>query len=110
MSYQGTPLGVLILAGLQVIQALVLLIPAALLMIIPFIGWILGLPMLLVGLFLFFIAWGLLTMQSWAWTWALIMNIIGLLIALVNRNFIGVILSLVIVLYLNQPEIKGRFV
>lgn len=109
MSYQGTPLGVLILGVLQAIQASVLLLPGALLMIIPIVGWFFGLPMVLIGSFLLFIAWGLFTMQSWAWTWAFIMNIIGLVVTLLDSNLLGVVLSLIIVLYLNQPDIKDRF-
>lgn len=102
-------MGVMILAALQGLQALVLLLPGLLLLIIPFIGWIIGIPMVVVGLFLLFIAWGLFTMQAWAWIWAFIMNIIGFLIALLNWNWIGMILSLIIVLYLNQADIKERF-
>ncbi len=109
MSSQDTPLGVLILAILQGLQALVLFLPGLLLLIIPIIGWIIGIPMVVVGLFLLFIAWGLFTMQAWAWMWAFIMNIVGFLVALVNWNWIGVVLSLIIVLYLNQGDIKRRF-
>jgi hypothetical protein len=109
MANQEIPLGVLLLAGLQGLQALVLLLPGLLLMIIPIIGWIIGVPMIVIGLFLMFIAWGLFTMQSWAWLWAFVMNIIGLIVALFGANWLGVILSLVIVLYLNQSDIKDRF-
>lgn len=109
MSYHATPLGVLILAALQALQGLVLLLPGALLMIVPLVGWIFGLPMVVVGFILLFIAWGIFTMQSWAWIWAFIMNVIGLVVALLHGNLIGVVLSLIIVLYLNQSDIKNRF-
>jgi hypothetical protein len=109
MANQDIPLGVLLLAGLQGLQALVLLLPGLFLMIIPIIGWIIGVPMIAIGLFLMFIAWGLFTMQSWAWLWALVMNIIGLIVSLFGANWLGVILSLIIVLYLNQSDIRNRF-
>ena len=109
MANQDIPLGVLLLAGLQGLQALVLLLPGLFLMIIPIIGWIIGVPMIAIGLLLMFIAWGLFTMQSWAWLWAFVMNIIGLVVSLFGANWLGVILSLIIVLYLNQSDIRDRF-
>lgn len=103
------PLGVLILALIQALQALVLMVPGALLMIIPIIGWIFGIPMFVIGFFLLFIAWGLFTLQSWAHLWAVVMNILGLVIAALNANVLGVVLSLLIVLYLQSDDIKRRF-
>jgi hypothetical protein len=109
MTNGDTPLGVLILAVIQGLQALALLIPGLLLLIIPIIGWIIGVPMVLIGFFLLFIAWGLLTMQSWAHAWATIMNIFGLIISIVGANILGAALSLLIVLYLQNSTIKSKF-
>ncbi|MGQ4911118.1 MAG: hypothetical protein ACP6KW_03030 [Candidatus Thorarchaeota archaeon] len=109
MARHELPLGVLILALIQALQALVLMVPGALLMIIPIIGWIFGIPMFVIGFFLLFIAWGLFTLQSWAHLWAVVMNILGLVIAALNANVLGVVLSLLIVLYLQSDDIKRRF-
>ena len=109
MTIEDTPLGVLILAIIQGLQALALLLPGLLLMIIPIIGWIIGIPMVLIGFFLLFIAWGLLTMQSWAHAWATIMNIFGLIVSILGANILGAVLSFLIVIYLQNDSIKSRF-
>ncbi|MHA1768859.1 MAG: hypothetical protein ACTSV3_03305 [Candidatus Thorarchaeota archaeon] len=74
------------------------MMPGALLIIIPITGWILVIPMVVYGFFLLFIAWGFLTPQSWAHLWAV-----------VNANVLGVVLSSLIVLYLQSDDIKRRF-
>ena len=99
------PFGVTLIALLQILQALVLLVFGILTLIIPFIG----IPLLVIGLISFYIGKGLWEMENWAWLWAVILNIIGGLIAIAASNWISLVLSLIIVIYLNTEDIKSRF-
>ena len=109
MSDNELPIGIFLLAILQGLQALGLLFVGALWLLLPILGLIVAVPFGIAGLFGLFIALGLFTLQDYAWTWSLILNIIGLILFLVSGNMLGVILSAVIVFYLNLPEIKNKF-
>lgn len=108
------PLGVSILALLQFLQAItVLLVGVAFLIggsiILPIIGTAIGAFIVLIGLFSFYVGLGLWNLQSWAWKWAMIMNILGILIGLITGSVWGVLISLIIVIYLNIPDTKTLF-
>lgn len=109
MSDSELPFGIFLLAILQVLQALGLFLIGGLWLLIPILGLFVAVPIGIAGLFGLFIAIGLFTLQDYAWTWSFILNIIGFLMYLVSGNLFGVILSVVIVLYLNTSEIKTQF-
>lgn len=109
MSDNDLPLGIFILAALQGLQALGLLIIAALWLLLPILGLVIVIPYGIAGLFGLFIAFGLFTLQHFAWKWSFILNIIGFILYLFAGNWIGVILSAIIVVYLNLPHIKKSF-
>jgi hypothetical protein len=108
MSY-NLPFGILLLAILQGLQALGLFLVGGLWLLLPILGLFISIPYGIAGLFGLFVAIGLFTLQDYAWTLSFIQNIIGLLLYLAVGNWIGVILSVVIVIYLNTPDIKDRF-
>jgi hypothetical protein len=109
MTQKSLPIGILILAVLQALQALYVLITGAAYLLIPILGLFIAIPFAIIGLFGLFIAYGLFTMQGYAWTWAVILNIIGAALSRTGLNWFGVILSAAIVVYLNLPDIKDRF-
>ena len=106
------PLGVTLIAILQFLQSIALLGAGALLLfgglVLPFLAAI-GIGLAVIGLIGFYVGLGLLNLRSWAWTWAVVLNILGLIISLANPGWVSVLLSLVIVIYLFQPDIKNRF-
>ncbi|MGY5873884.1 MAG: hypothetical protein RTV72_16675 [Candidatus Thorarchaeota archaeon] len=108
------PLGVTILAILQILGGLMMLVLGALatlagLLFILFA--IVGVAMAILGLLGLVVGFGLWGLKSWAWTWAMIVNILTIIFGLFNlaSNFVSIIISLIIVIYLNQPDIKRRF-
>ncbi|MHA2042562.1 MAG: hypothetical protein ACW975_11955 [Candidatus Thorarchaeota archaeon] len=113
------PMGVLILALLQLLSALAWLAmgvlalmafgfdPIALLLggFFSFIFIIVG----IIGLILFY---GLWTTKGWAWLWTLIINLLGILggIGDFMGNIIPLAISIVIVVYLLLPGTRSHFV
>jgi len=102
------PAGVTILAVLYFIIGIAAMIGFFLLAYFlasaPGIALICGGIGILIGVFDFLVGWGLLTLQPWAHTAAIVLAIIQLF------NFpIGTILSIIILIYLFQPEIKAAF-
>ncbi len=102
------PSGVSILAILYFIQGIAWIAGGFLLgaLFVFGSGWVLvcGGIGVVIGIFYFIIGWGLWTLQGWARTVALIFAILGLL------NFpIGTLISIIILWYLFQPEIKAAF-
>ncbi len=63
-----------------------------------------GAILILVGLFMFIITYGLWTLKPWARMFAIIFAVLGLL-----AFPIGTILSIIILWYLFKPEIKAAF-
>ena len=120
----GKPTGVLILAILQLIGALLnlwagaLLIMAAMLLG-PF-AFLFAFPALilfivgLIGLLLFY---GLYTLKGWAWLWALIFNLLAVLggllrIGALMGDYIGLagfIVNLIVFIYLLLPSTRAHF-
>ena len=109
MSSDELPLGIFLLAALQGLQALGLLFIGGLWLLIPIIGLFVAIPCGIAGIFGLFIAFGLFTLQEYAWMWSFIQNIIGTILFLGAVNALGVILSVVILIYLNIPDVKSRF-
>jgi hypothetical protein len=110
------PMGVTIIAILQFIGgffglaiAALAIMAAALVPIFGFLFLILGVFALLVALFGIIVGWGLWTLKSWAWMVALILNIINILLALFPFQPLSLIIPLIIVIYLQQGEVKSTF-
>ncbi len=105
------PLGVTILAILQLLGGVISIFGGlAIVMIFPVIfTLILGAILLIVGLVGLIVGWGLYTMKSWAWMLAMILNIINIILAIINFDIVSLIIPVIIVLYLNQADIKSRF-
>lgn len=108
------PLGVTILALLEIIVGALGLFGA--ITVITFgsilfgaFGLILGVIVLFLALIDLIVGWGLWTLKSWAWMVALIVNIINLILNAVQLNFLGAIINLIIIIYLQQGDIKSRF-
>jgi len=106
------PLGVTLIAILQFLQSIVLLASGAAGLLVgsifPLLAAI-GIVVIVIGLIGFYIGLGLLNLRSWAWTWAVLLNILGLIVSLGSSGWVSVLLSIVIVIYLLQPDIKARF-
>ena len=108
------PLGVTILAILQILGGFFMLITgalAALAGLLFIIFAIIGVAMMILGLIGLVVGFGLWGLKSWAWTWAMIVNILSIIFGLFNlqANFVSIVISLIIIIYLNQPDIKRRF-
>ena len=109
MSDDELPFGIFLLAALQGLQALGIFLVCALWLIIPILGLFIAGIYAIAGFFGLFIAFGLFTLQEYAWTWSFILNIIGFLLYLFVGNWFGVILSAIILVYLVIPGIKDKF-
>ena len=117
--YSGSserPLGVTIIAILQLISSVLLVFGGgtALLLglalgIFGFLVAILGGVLLVFGLIGFIIGWGLYSLKSWAWMIAFILNLLSVIFALLSFDIISLIIPLIIVIYLNQGEVKAAF-
>jgi hypothetical protein len=123
------PFGVVILVILEVLGALGLLGIGGLLVAgggffamlgtIPGLEFIAGLIvavgaiLLLLGIISLIVAWGLWTGQGWAWTLAIVLTIISLIIsipgALAGVGVIGLIIDIIILYYLTRPHVKAFF-
>ena len=110
------PLGVTIIALLQIIGGVLglglsalAIMAAALVPIFGFLFLILGVFAALVALVGLIVGWGLWTLKSWAWMIALILNIINIILALFPFQPISLIIPLIIVIYLQQGEVKRTF-
>ena len=110
------PLGVTILAVLEIIVGLLGLFSGFTLItvgaMVPFLAGfaiILGAVVLFIGLLDVIIGWGLWSLKSWAWMVALIVNIINLILNAIQLAWLGAIINLIIILYLQQGDIKSRF-
>ncbi len=112
----GRPLGVTIIALLQIIGGLlglglsvIAIMAAAIIPIFGFLFLILGVFAALVALVGLIVGWGLWTLKSWAWMIALILNIINIILALWPFQPVSLIIPLIIVIYLQQGEVKSTF-
>ncbi|MGY5864056.1 MAG: hypothetical protein RTV41_05595 [Candidatus Thorarchaeota archaeon] len=110
------PLGVTILAVLEIIVGALGLFGAVSILLlgalIPFFGgfvMILGVVVLFLSLIDLIVGWGLWSLKSWAWMVALIVNIINLILNALQFNILGAIINIIIIIYLQQGDIKSRF-
>jgi uncharacterized membrane protein (DUF2068 family) len=117
----GKPTGVVILAILQLISALLVLYGSVivLMLLLPLgifaiFGAIASLLLLIVGIIGLILFYGLWTLKSWAWFWALIANLLSLALGLFGNladitNLISIAVSAIIVVYLLMPGIRDHF-
>ena len=110
------PLGVTIIAALQMISAIVLIFGGYMALMFGaalgpfgFLAAILGGFMLIFGILGFIVGWGLWTLKGWAWMIAFILNLLSVIFALLSFDLISLIIPLIIVIYLNQGEVKAAF-
>jgi len=68
-----------------------------------------GLVYLVLGLATLYVAWGAWNLQSWAWMWLAVVVVIGLVLAVVNRQWFSVVVDAIVVYYLFRPEVKAAF-
>ncbi len=121
----GKPTGVLLIAVLQLIAALLyiyaggLLVMAALLLG-GFFAILLAFPALIifiVGIVGLIVFWGLYTLKGWAWMLAIVINLLGILGGVMRFDTLltdylslgGFVVSLIIVIYLFMPSTKAHF-
>ena len=111
------PLGVTILAILQLLGALAWLFLGGLAVlgaaiIDPILLIIAAIP-LIIGIILFILFLGLWGLKSWAWIWAIVANLLSIIVIIaqntVMSNYIQLAISLIIVIYLFSPGIKDHF-
>ena len=110
------PLGVTIISILQIIGALLLVFggSTAVLLglalgIFGMLVTVLGGILLIFGILGIIIAWGLWSLKSWVWMVAFILNLLSVIFALLSFDLISLIFPLIIVIYLNQGEVKAAF-
>lgn len=103
------PLGVMILAILNFLQGLLIMVTGFLIFAFPFFGVVVGAVVFLIGFFFFYVGLGLWNLKDWAWTWAMLLNILGAIINLFGQNWLALIVNVVIILYLNAPDIRRVF-
>ena len=112
------PIGIVILAVLQALSALVYLILGltVLIALLPLgifaiLGAFFSLIFLIIGIIGLILAWGLWKTKKWAWLWTLIVNILGILGGIMNpmANIIPLAISIIIVIYLLLPTTRAAF-
>ena len=111
------PLGVTILGILQILGGILSIVAgfglialAALMTGLELLFMAIGAVTLVLGIVGLIVGWGLYTMKSWAWMLAIILNIINIILAIYpSFNIISMIIPIIIILYLNQADIKSRF-
>ena len=115
----GKPTGVLILAILQLISAISWLALGALAFIagallLPIFGLLFAMIPLIIGIIGLILFYGLWSLKGWAWFWALIINLLGVIIGVFGNladvmNLLSLAVSLIIVIYLLMPATKAHF-
>jgi hypothetical protein len=110
------PLGVTVLALLQLLGALALFIVGALAMIVVLLAPSLVLLLLAaipltLGIIGFILFKGLWNLKSWAWIWTIVVNLLTIITSLnnISANIISIAISLIIVIYMFSPGIKSHF-
>ena len=110
------PLGVTILAILEILGGILSIIGgfglvtlAMLMGPLGFLFMIVGGLTLLLGIIALIIGWGLWSLKSWAWMAALIINLINLILNILSGGYLSAVINLIIIIYLQQGDIKSRF-
>ena len=126
MPKPSRPLGVTVLALLEMIFGVLLVLVGALVFggasyLSAYTGTLLasvfafiGVIALIVGVFAILIGYGLWTGKGWAWTLAFVFTIIGLAFGLFSllsdlTNILGVAIDALIIWYLWKPHVKAYF-
>ncbi|RDE16313.1 MAG: hypothetical protein C4K49_04980 [Candidatus Thorarchaeota archaeon] len=113
-----TPLGVAVLAALNMLVGLLMLL-GGLGVLGPLVdlvvaAWLLSLPLstTVIGIFYILLGLGLLLLMSWAY-WVdivfVIINILLSLVALPSISWVSFVINVAIVVYLSQSSIKRKF-
>jgi len=109
------PLGVTVLAILQLLGAIVLigvgsLAVLAAILLDPLFLLLAAIP-LIIGIIDLILFWGLWTLKSWAWIWTIVVNLLTIITSIFDPvgNIIQLAISLIIVVYLFSPGIKSHF-
>lgn len=121
----GKPTGVLLLAVLQLIAALLYIAAGGILVMAAlalggFFAILVAFPALIIfivgiiGLILFY---GLYSLKGWAWFWALIINLLGIVGGVLRYETLltdylglgGFAVSVIVVIYLLIPSTKAHF-
>ena len=109
------PLGVTILAILQLLGALALFSIGALavlagILLAPWFLLIAAIPLIL-GIVGFILFYGLWNLKSWAWIWTIVVNILTIVTSLTNISgqILSIAISLIIVIYMFSPGTKEHF-
>lgn len=110
------PLGITILAILQLLSAVVAILGGATAVSIAlllgpagFIVLILGAIVLVIGIIGLIVFYGLWNLKGWAWWLTFILNLITIIMAFPNFFTINVAISVIIVIYLWLPDVKSKF-
>ncbi len=112
------PLGVTILAILEAIGGLLSLVGGIwlfnaakmfplLIFFVPF-----AIFSIIIGIIALIVAWGLWSGKGWAWTIALILSVIGIVLGIVSiasGGIIAIIINGIILYYLTRPHVKAFF-
>ena len=113
---KNRPLGVTIIAILAVIGGIGSLLSGFTVMAVgPFVGIVLGVILIIIGLAYFAVAYGLWKGLNWAWTITLIVSAIGIIvgIGLIIVGNVGaifhVIINGIVIYYLYRPNVKAYF-
>jgi len=113
---KNRPLGVTIIAILAVIGGIGSLLSGfAVMAVVPFVGIILGVILIIIGLAYFAVAYGLWKGLNWAWTITLIVSAIGIIVG-IGSIIVGnvgaifhVIINGIVIYYLYRPNVKAYF-
>ena len=121
----GKPTGVLLIAVLQLIAALLYIVAGGLLvwaalLLGGFFAILIAFPAMIifiVGIIGLIVFWGLYTLKGWAWMLAIVINLLGLLGGVLRFDTLltdylglgGFVVSLIIVIYLLMPSTKAHF-
>jgi hypothetical protein len=126
MSKKTRPNGITVLAALEVLAGIAYLLGAVALMVagamtpltqlpifLSALAGAFGFVLLILALVSFLLAYGLFTGRRWAWLWALVFAVIGILVALVeaigsfSSAITPIVLHLIVIYYLTRPYIKA---
>lgn len=118
MSYNVRPVGVTILAILEIISGAIAIVGGIFFVTITsvldldFLGAMSGIVagiLVAIGIASFAMAWGLLGGKPWAWTATLVLTIISVIFELAAANIIGLIIDAIVLYYLFRPHVKAFF-
>lgn len=124
---QRRPTGVTIITILEILAALVMLSVGGLALIgggaasalgfgaVPGLIAALGAIVLLLGIVMLGVAWGLWSGKGWAWTFAVVFIILGIVVGVAHmiaggyHGILALILQIIIAYYLFRPNVKAYF-